>query len=783
MQGENFNASWKFWPEDDPFELVFSVPENAQEIDLPHDAMFHERQNPDSPNQGSTGFLDGKEYRYYKRFHVPEEWRNGQVKLQFEGIYGRSSVYVNQSYVGGSASGYTEFFLEVWDYLKFGEENEILVIVKCGARNSRWYSGAGIYRDVHLWHGPAVSIEPNSLRFTTLDVDSDGASVNVSLTVCNRSNMAQTVAVAMAVRDDAGTVVAERSYPVRVKSGKQSELRKTIYLDHPKLWSEYTPELYTVQASVTDETGTVDLDRITSGIRKLTLDARHGLRVNGKSVKLRGACLHHDQSILGAATYYDYEYRRVKRLKEAGFNAIRSAHNHASQALLTACDRLGVYVMDELSDAWNKAKKSYDCSLNFERAWQADVESMVAADYNHPSVVLYSTGNEIFEICSEKGMETSRALGDLFHKLDPTRYTTNGINGAFAAGDGLKDIVRDITGKDPGKGDVNVFMDAMANHMPAITRHPVVSGILEKLETTMDVLGYNYMTARYRDDAVQYPDRIMVGSETYPKQIAENWAAIMDTPAAIGDFTWTGWDYMGEVPPKFPTLVNTGGDISAIGVRRLASYYREIVFGLRTGPVIGTQDPDRFGIDRNFGPWQFTDCALTYTYPGKEGKPILVQVCAGGDQVELFQNGKSLGTKPCGKNAGFEARFDAVYEPGELLAVAYRGGRVIGRSVLQTAGEAVKLHVDREEGKELIFLNVQLRDAADRRVFSHGEISIQLEGPAKLLAFGSESALHDCGYEKRETTLTDGCALAILKRTGDGNIAASFQCGKCVSEE
>ncbi len=782
MQRENFNANWKYWPDNDPFELVFRVPENAQDITLPHDAMFHERQAPDSPNSGSTGFLDGREYRYYKRFSVPAQWQDGRVQLHFEGIYTRASVYVNQSYVGGPSSGYAEVLLDISDYLHFGGENEILVAVKCGTRNSRWYSGAGIYRDVTLLHGPAIGIEPASLRFTTLDVDPDGASVNVSMTLYNRSLKAQTVTVSVTVQDSAGSAALTRTYPVRIKSGSRTELRKNLYLDHPKLWSEETPELYTISAAVTDEAGTADSDSIVSGVRKLTVDARHGLRVNGKTVKLRGACLHHDQSILGAAAYYDYEYRRIKRLKEAGFNAVRSAHNHASQALLTACDRLGVYVMDELSDAWNKAKKSYDCSLDFARAWQQDIASMVAADYNHPCVVLYSTGNEIFEISTEKGLETSRALGDLFHRLDPTRCTTNGINGAFAAGDKLQDIVQDITGADTGKGDVNVFMDAMENHMPAITRHPVISGILEKLETTMDVLGYNYMTARYRVDAARYPDRVMVGSETYPKQIAENWAAIMDTPAVIGDFTWTGWDYIGEVPPVFPTLVNTGADISAIGVRRLVSYYREIVFGLRTGPVIGTQDPDRFGIDRNFGPWQFTDCALTYTYPGKEGRPILIQVCSDGDTVELFQNGKSLGTRPCGKDAAFEARFDAVYEPGELLAVAYRDGKEIGRSVLQTTGEGVKLHVEREEGEELIFLNVRLQDAAGRRVFSNKEIRIQIEGPARLLAFGSETALHDCGYEKNTTTLTDGCALAILKRIGTGDISARFQGAGCDSE-
>lgn len=218
---------------------------------------------------------------------------------------------------------------------------------------------------------------------------------------------------------------------------------------------------------------TLDVAEIVSGVRKLSMDARHGLRVNGKEVKLRGACIHHDQGILGAATYDDYEYRRIKRLKEAGFNAVRSAHNPASQALLKACDQLGVYLMDELVDVWNKSKVSYDYSVDFERSWENDIEKMVAADYNHPSVILYSTGNEIFEICTEKGFETSRMLSDKFHKEDPTRFTTNGINGAFAAGDGLEQIVYDLTDGQVaiGKGDVNIFMGVMEKDMPGIVAH------------------------------------------------------------------------------------------------------------------------------------------------------------------------------------------------------------------------------------------------------------------------------------------------------------------------
>lgn len=774
MKKEIINSNWQFWPDESPFELVAAVPPSAKTVTLPHDAMFHEPQREDSLNKGSTGFLDGGAYKYHKTFFVPEDWKGGKVALCFEGVYRHAAVFVNQSLVGERAFGYSEFAVEIQDYLRFGGENQVLVTVKCGAQNSRWYSGAGIYRDVYLLHSPALRVLPGSLRLTTKSVNNDNAAVEITGKIENGGSFARDFTAQICIKDPEGNTAARRSFPLRLRAGQSLELRKTFYLENAALWDENHPSLYTVELAVSEDSGDVDSDTITTGIRMLTLDAKNGLRVNGTPIKLRGACLHHDQGILGAATYEDYEYRRVKRLKEAGLNAVRSAHNHASQALLNACDRLGVYVMDELSDVWNKAKVLYDYSVDFEQNWERDMESIVAADYNHPSVVLYSTGNEIFEIATEKGIETSRMLGEKFHRLDPTRFTTNGINGAFAAGDGLSEIVRDITGQEPGAGDVNVFMGAMANHMPEITRHKIVGGILEKLESTMDVLGYNYMTARYLPDAENYPDRVMVGSETYPKQIAENWDAIMKTPAVLGEFTWTGWDYLGEVASVFPNLCNTGGDISAIGVRRPVSYYREIVFGLKKGPVIAVQDPARFGCDRNFGPWQFTDCVFSYTWPGQEGKPVMVQVYAGVDEVELFQNGASLGRKKCGRSTDFVAQFDTEYRPGELTAVAYESGAEVGRCTLSTAGEPAQLRIEPELGGELIFLNIELQDGKGQRVFADSEVSISISGPAELLAFGSELAGHDRGYEKPVTRLTEGCALAVLKRIHQGEIGVGL---------
>lgn len=770
MERISFNENWKVWKDLDPFELVFRVPEDAVNVDLPYDAMFHEEQKQGAVNGGFTGNIDAGEYKYYKKFFVPEEYRGGHVMLQFEGIYRNASVFVNQSKVGGSAYGYTDFTVEAGDYLKYGEDNEVLVAVKCGTRSSRWYSGAGIYKDVWMIRGGSIYVRPQDLRFTALEVDGEGALVCVAAKIRNDSLSAQTLQVSVTIEDAEGNKAVDNTYPVRMNSRAAVDLRKNVYIDQAKLWDEFSPELYTITVAVSDGEKILDTATATSGIRKLSVDTRHGLRVNGRTVKLRGACLHHDQGILGAATYDDYEYRRVKRLKEAGFNAVRSAHNPASQALLKACDRLGVYVMDELVDVWNKSKVSYDYAIDFTRNWESDIKHMVEADYNHPCVVMYSTGNEIFEICTEKGFETSRMLSDKFHEMDPTRYTTNGINGAFAAGDGLAKIVDDITdGKaDTGKGDVNVFMKALETDMPGIVSHPILGGILEKLETTMDIIGYNYMTARYLKDAAKYADRVMVGTETYPKQIAENWDAITQCAAVVGDFTWTGWDYLGEVSAVCPDLMNGAGDISITGNRRPVSYYREIVFGLAKQPCIAVQAPASYGIPRNFGPWCYTDCTFSYSYEGEEGKPVMIQVYGGGDSVELFVNGKSLGVQPCGHETGYETQFHTIYEPGELTAVAYENGQEIGRTTLRTAGKPVTTALMAEKYDTLVFVNIDVVDEngllrADARI----PLSVCVEGDARLLAFGGMKALHRKGYGLADTTSGEGHALAVLKRTGD----------------
>lgn len=784
MKRELLNRGWQVWEDKIPFELVSGVPPFAITVDLPDDAMFREKQSPESLNGGATGYLDGGAYKYHKSLYVPEEWAGDPILLHFEGVYRQATVFVNGSAVGGCFFGYNEFTVFISDHLNYGQDNDILVAVKCDVKNSRWYSGAGIYRDVWLLHGAPVHVVPGSLQLTTLSLSEEGALVEVSCEAENSSSLAGTFDVTFSVARKApvGGVstdpVFERTFPVRLKVGEKQKLSKRIFLENPALWSAEKPNLYEIKAGIANGTyvaneAKADEETITTGVRLIQADRIHGLMINGESVKLRGACVHHDSGLLGARALYGYERRRIRRLKEAGFNAVRSAHNHTSQAFLRACDELGMYVMDELTDVWDKAKATYDQSIHFEATWKKDLRSMVEADRPHPSVILYSTGNEIFEIATEKGIETARMLGDYLKELDPTRLRTNGINGAFAAGDGLSSIVEDITGQRPGPGDVNVFMAALANHMPQIVQHPILSGILEKLELSMDVVGYNYMTSRYLPDYETYPDRLMVGSETYPKQIAENWSVISACPAVLGDFTWTGWDYMGEIGGPFPGLINEAGDISLIGVRRAMSYYREIVFGLKKGPVIATQDPARYGCSRNFGPWKFTDCEMNYTWPEQEGKPMLVQVYNRGDTIVLYQNGQKVGEKTCPApgepfeegGVGYCCEFNITYEPGELSVVALRKGRQIGLSVLRTAGEVEQIQIIPETEDDLIFLNLELTDSQGNRVYQDQSLELSVEGPAELLGFGSEKAVHERGFTSPRTSTGGGCALAILRRT------------------
>ncbi len=802
MKITKWNDAWKFWVNNGAFALVWNVPEEAREINLPHDAMIEKKANPNSLNGGNTGFRDGEIYDYVKFLYAPEEWKSQTIMLKFEGVYMNAFVHVNGQLAAKNPFGYTTFYVELNDYLKYGEENEIRVEVKAGAMiNSRWYSGAGIYRDVYLLNSDLTYIVPEGVQIKTENADQEYAVLTVTTELKNRRTYPQEILLVTEIQDEKGNVAATEKTSAILFDQEIRKLSQRIIVETPKLWSDETPELYTCVTRVymkDEEEILIDENQENFGIRTLQIDSKRGLRVNGRTVKLRGACIHHDSGLLGAATYEDAQYRQIKLMKEAGFNAIRMAHHPMAPAMLRACDALGMYVMDEAFDMWNHGKSDYDYSLYFQEWWEKDVTAMVRKDFNHPSVILYSVGNEIPEIGLAHGAKICHQLCTKIKSLDTTRFTLASVNGVFAAGDSVDKIMQDVlananssSADDAGEvnGSVNDFMTALDEHMDEIVVHDIISEKLEKACAATDIAGYNYMTARYEMDGEKYPNRIIVGSETYPPEIARNWKLVEQLPHVIGDFTWTGWDYIGEAGVGIPAYQwGEGGfgavypaqlaypcDIDLTGFRRPASYFREIVFGLRKEPYIVAQDPHRYGQFLIKTPWVISDATANWTWEDCVGKPIVVEVYAPGDEVELFLNGKSLGKKASGKNAGFRVLFETVYKPGVLTAVVFENGQEISRSELQSVGKERSLWMEEEtlsgiKEDGLMFLPIEIRDENDRLIYCDDQkLSLTVEGGAKAIGFGSGNPKPEYNFNEDVTKTFHGRALLILKKDKNVN--------------
>ena len=787
MRYIKWNEDWKFWVDKDAFALVWNIPKEAKTVTLPHDAMLEQDACKDSRNGGNTGFRDGGVYQYVKMLKPGTADRNRTMMLKFEGIYMNAMVYVNGQMAAKCPYGYTGFYVPLNDFLQYGEENEIRVIVRNSAMtNSRWYSGGGIYRDVYLVTAEEAYIAPDGVQVTTDTLFADSAVLRVATTLKNRSSRYRRLRLVTELIDRDGNLAASDEIPVTLFEGEERRITGRITVDAPKLWSENTPYLYEIRSTLYEGKEKIDEFADTVGIRTLSVDAKHGFCVNGVPVKFRGACIHHDSGILGAATFYDAEYRRIRILKEAGFNAIRMAHHPAAPVLLRACDELGMYVMDETFDMWQRCKSDNDYGLFFDEWWERDVESMVRSDYNHPSVVMYSLGNEIPEIGTDHGAKICHDISEKVKKLDPSRFTLASVNGVFAAGDAVPQIMGEIVAKEEtaGKtqGNVNDFMTMMDTHMDEIVVHEKITKRIDRACANTDIAGYNYMTARYETDGRTRPNRVIVGSETYPPEIARNWALVEKYPHVIGDFTWTGWDYIGEagvgVPAYqfgeggfgagFPCQLAYCGDIDITGYRRPASYYREIVFGLRRAPYLAVQNPRRYGETLIKTPWVISDAISSWSYPGMEGKPVIVEVYSPGDEVELLVNGKSLGKKAAGQSAGYRVLFETRYEPGTLEAAAYENGVEIGRTCLATAEKETKLVACVENGKtgELVYVTITNQDRNGTPVTQEEvTLSYEAEGDAEIW-FGSGNPKPSGNYTGTTTQTWNGRALlAVRKRT------------------
>ncbi len=765
------------------------------EVRLPHDAMI--RRQRDAAFGSASGYFPGGVDEYVKRFDTPPGWRHRYIAVLFEGAYRNAMVYVNDVLAGQWAYGYSQFAVVISPFLRWGESNEIRVETTSG-EDSRWYSGAGLFREVFLVVGGSAHIPLDGVRVTTLDADAELAVVEVATSIANHglSSRKLSIRTELGELDSAGggALAASDASMVTVLPGATTVVRQRLYVRSPRRWCVDEPSLYGATVSLLDGDEVVDEATVTTGIRTLQIDPIRGLRINGTAVKLRGACIHHDNGVIGAATIARAEERRVELLKAAGFNAIRSAHNPASRALLDASDRLGMLVMDETFDMWTKPKTQNDYTLHFAHWWERDVEAMVAKDYNHPCVIMYSIGNEIPDVGTALGGDLSRRLVEKVRSLDGTRLVTNGVNGILAVMDVvMEQISAAAANADDGASDgagsgINTLMSNIGEMMNELGRSELVTSRTLEAIAALDVAGLNYMDARYESDGTAFPNRIIVGSETFPARIDILWSLVKANSHVIGDFTWTGWDYLGEsgigyvryrdtpagLAAPYPALTAGCADIDITGKRRPVSYYREIVFGLRTAPAIAVRTPARYGQKVESTPWSWSDSLDTWTWEGYEGKPVVVEVYADADEVVLLLDGTEIATSPIER---FRAEFDVTYQPGTLTAVAHRDGAETGRSTLVTATGAVFLHAraDRtvvsESDADLAFIEIELVDAAGT-IFTgrNVEVSVSIDGPAELQGLGSASPITTESFLDDRHTTFEGRALAVVRPTGPGTV-------------
>ncbi|MBQ9642854.1 MAG: DUF4982 domain-containing protein [Lachnospiraceae bacterium] len=728
----------------------------GQAVTLPHDAQVTERRSAEASN-GGHGYFPGGIYTYEKTFTAPAEWAGKCIILEFEGVYKNASVSLNGKQLMFHPYGYTNFFVEL-NELNPGAENTLTVTAdNSGMPNSRWYSGAGIYRPVWLYICEKNGLRPQSVQISTVSIDP--AVIHIHS--------------AVSVKAEAAGV-----------SGEGSDFDLTI--PDAQLWSDENPYLYTARIS----SGADDEIEIPFGIRQITWSNK-GLFINGKETLLRGGCVHHDSGILGAATYAESEERRVRILKENGFNAIRSSHNPASTAMLEACDRLGMYVMDETFDMWYNRKNPCDYGVDFNEWWERDTASMVERDFNHPSVILYSIGNEVAEPAEARGVETGRAMVDLCHRIDPTRPVTCGTNlmiiSRAAKGQGIYQDGEQKTGggkpkKEKENQNASLAFNIMASFVGSGMNKGGNSRKVDALTTpfldSLDIAGYNYGSGRYPLEAKAHPDRVVFGSETFPQDIYKNWQMVKQFPYLVGDFMWTSWDYLGEAGigawsysggmpfnRPYPWLLAGAGVIDILGNPDASCKYAAMVWGLEKNPVIGVRPVNHPGVRPSKSVWRGTNAMLSWSWAKCEGNKAVVEVYSDQPEVELLLNGKSLGRK---KTKEYKALFKVRYQAGTLTAAAYdAAGKETGRSELISAAGPYKpvVRPEKSEAKsgEILYVRVNIEGTdgivecnADRK------LTVAVEG-GELLAFGSANPCTEEQYHTGTFTTFYGRALAIVR--------------------
>ena len=758
-------------------------------VTLPHDAMLAEPRTALSAGGTNTGWYEGYDYEYRRTLTVPENALADTHILEFEGVYHNAEVWLNGQKAAFRPYGYTNFYVDCAPYLHAGE-NELRVIARNADQpNSRWYSGAGIYRPVQLWKARGAHITLNGVKIRTLSLQPAIVEVRVKTTA-------------------PGTVRLTVDDLPAVQQESDGEAVFTLTLDNARLWTPETPNLYTCRVSFADDEVTE-----TFGVRKVEWGT-DGFLFNGKRHIIQGACIHHDNGLLGAVCDPDAVARKVRLLKENGYNAIRSAHNPCSKALLAECDRQGMLVMDEYIDHWYIHKTEHDYVDYFNEWWHQDLTDMVEKDYNHPCVVLYSTGNEVSETAQKRGIALTKEMTDFLHGLDDSRPVTCGVNiffnflssigfGVYSDEKAKKEAERAEKAKQRGekaakkKAVGSQFFNNLAGLLgdEFMKRGATLHGCDVKTRdafANMDIAGYNYGIYRYKHDLKKYPQRLILGSETFCNDAYKFRELAKQEPRLVGNFVWAGMDYLGEVmvgsweyadyAETFdggPGWVSAGsGRIDLTGKPLGEALYTRVALEADNGPYIAVCPVNHTGDRHSPSAWKMTNAMPSWSWTGCEERKANVEVYARAARVELVLNGHTVGSKTL-KNDCL-ARFSIPYESGTLEAVSYDAAdHEIGRCKLQSAGGTTRLTLDAEEPTvkpgHLCYIRLRYTDENGiTKPLVRGNIQVQVRG-GTLVGLGSACPFNKHSYLDSETDTYYGEALAIV-RMGDGDamtIAAS----------
>ena len=737
------DSSWKFFLGDEQAASKSDYNDSKWRIvNLPHDWSIEHSIDEKALSGNDGGYRVAGIAWYRKELMVPAALKEEKVYLYFEGVYMNSSIYVNGQLIGGHPYGYTSFFCDATSAIIPGKKNVVAVRVdNSQQKNCRWYSGSGIYRHVWLIHTPKVHIENWGVAVHTPQVSASQATVQVKTMLNNETPVDKEVKVTVKVAD-AEDAVSTVIIPAR---GKKEVIQK-LEVSHPKLWDINAPNLYDAHISILDNDKIIDTYSQSFGIRTIHYSVK-GFFLNGRKLDLNGGCVHHDNGILGAAAFDRAEFRKVQMMKSAGFNALRTSHNLPSEAFLEACDRLGMLVIDEAFDGWRESKTPHDYASLFDKYWQQDIEGMVLRDLNHPSIIAWSIGNEVIE---RKKIEVVTTAHKLASKI--REYDNRPITSALAAWDSAWEIY------DP-------------------------------LAAELDITGYNYMIHKHEEDHQRVPDRVMWQTESYAKDTYQNWSLVHDFDYIIGDFIWTGIDYLGEsgigrwwydgdVPgehyerPLYPWHAAYCGDIDLTGWRKPISHYRNLLYNDTEKLYMAVREPDGYYGKIRTGLWTAYPTWESWNWPGHEEKNIEVEVYSKYPIVRLYLDDKLVGEKVVGRETEMKAVFSLPFKPGTLKVEGVENGVVKDAKMLSSASEpvAIRTKVENREmkadGTDLSFVQIEIVDR-EGRVCPNASVELEaiVTGSGVLAALGNADIKDPDTYADQIHKSWKGRALAVVRST------------------